>query len=289
MTDQRACERCERPTRDDAYICDHCVNELDRTLGDVPAAVEEILITITRQKGAATTGTASSATKPLPWHDKAAEALRHLNATLVGWVRFCDAEQVRGRPTWFPREHPEDREKTLGECSRWLLHVTNGLALHDTANRAVEEITDAVAECWRIVFWKKRSRSYLGKCEQTIRDDDGGIILLNCQGEVYAEEGETLGVCEDCEQTLDVHQRKTEIDKRLDDHLCTASEAAGFATYLDLGIDRERMRKRINQWHSRERLLPARTEQHDDGSETAWFRWREIRELLVAEYRRDSA
>lgn len=286
---ETTCERCERPARDNAHVCDHCIGEFERTLGDIPAAVEEVEITLTRQKGAATNGTSSSATKPLPWHDKAAEALRHLHATLVKWVRFYDAEQVRGRPDWFPREHPESREKTLRECSLWLIHVRNGVAFHDSATEAIDELTDAVAECWRIVFWKKRSRSYLGKCEQAVTDDDGTIILLSCQGEVYAEEGEDAGICEDCEQPVNVLVRKAEIDQRLDDHLCTAAEAAGFATYLDLGVDRDRMRKRINQWHSRERLLPARTEQHDDGSETTWFRWREIRELLVAEYRRDSA
>lgn len=270
---ETTCQACERTTRDDAYLCDHCVEEFDKALGDVTWLDTELETTITRQRGAATNGGSRSATTPLPWHERASAAQRDLHALLVSWVRFCVAEGVRGLPTW----EPADR---LPSLARWMLHATRGLALHELGPDAFAELTDAVASCRSVVFWKRKSRVYLGKCEQVVRDPEtDDVILACCPGDVYAEEGEQVGHCEECEQGVTVVIRQAEINKRLEDKLFTAAEAATAATYLGLHADRDRIRKRINQWHTRGRVLPARREGDD-----VWFRYADLRPLLFAEF-----
>lgn len=263
---------CGRPTRDEAFVCDPCIEELDKALGDCGWLEEELETTITRQRGAATSGGARSATTPLPWHEKASDARRTLHSTLATWVRFIEEEGVRGRPAWEPKD-------SLGSMSRWLMHVTAGLGFHELGHDAVDEITDAVAECRRVVFWKRKNRIYLGKCEQVVKDEDDVVVTLSCDGDVYAEEGDQVGECEECGQGVTVVIRKEQIDRRLNDKLFTAAEAATAAGYLGLHGDRDRIRKRINQWHTRGRILPARKE-----GDESWFRYSDLRPMLFAEF-----
>lgn len=267
---------CGKPTRDDAYVCDDCLDLLARTLGDVPALLEEVDITITRQQAAGQHGTSTArpAERPLPWNEKAAEALRALHSTLVGWVRFCDEEQVRSRD---PRDGlPED---DTADLARWLMWRVDGLAFHELGHDAVDQIADAAAQCWRIVFWKRRNRIYLGTCGKVAEHD--GEPGDPCPGEVYADEGSVYGVCEDTTEHIhSVTERQAELTRRLDDTLGTAAEIAGMTVYLGLDADRETVRKRINQWHTRARIRPA---QHSPAGDPM-FRYGEVRALLYATF-----
>lgn len=272
--------RCGRPTRDDAFVCDDEKNQLDRALGDCTWLDEELETTITRQKGAATSGGPRSTETPLPWHERASDARRTLHATLCGWVRFCEVEQVRGLATWQP-------DDTLTSMARWLLHATRGLSLHELGVDAVDQITDAVAECERIVFWKKRSRIYLGKCGQVVKDPETDEVLsLSCAGDVYADEDEQVGACEECGQGVTVVIRKAEIDKLLDDRLCTAADLSRMAVFLGLEVPRESVRKKVLYWHRHKRITQRGTEPE---TESPMFRYGEVKTLLYAEFGRMTA
>src|SRR5689334_20695038 len=93
--------RCGRPTRDAAYGCDACGDDLARALGDVPWLDEELEVTITRQQGidyrrsGGGKGGKKPAERPLPGNWTASEARTHLKALLVLWTRLCDEEDVR--------------------------------------------------------------------------------------------------------------------------------------------------------------------------------------------------
>jgi len=271
--------RCGRPTRDDAYVCDTCYAALNRALGDVAWLDEELDTTITRQKAAVISGTARSAETSLPWHERAAIARRDLHSLLVLWVRFAREEQVRGVPEW----EAQDR---LPSLSRWLLHVTRGLTLLDIGPDAVDEITNAVAECERVVFWKRRSRVYLGPCGQRVEDEDGLVILERCAGEVYAEEGADVGTCDECDQGVTVVIRQGELNKELDDRLCSAAELARLAVILGLDVPREQVRKKIHYWHRHKRIVQRGV---DPETEAPLFRYGEVRGMLYAEFARDTA
>jgi hypothetical protein len=270
MTTETTC-RCGQPARDNGYVCDRCADRLATALGDVTWLADELETTITRQRGAPTTGSAPSAERGLPWHDKASEARRHLHALLVSWVRFCAEEHTRGVPSW----QPVDRLQSL---SRWLLHCVHGLTLHDIGPEAVDEITDAVADCERIVFWKRRSRVYLGPCTEMVGEDED----QPCPGEVYAEEGAPVGYCEECEGAVTVVIRRSELERELADRLCTAAEIARLATYLGLPADRDRVRKRVHYWHRHKRVVPRGKDESGD----PMFRYGEVRVMLYAEFGR---
>jgi hypothetical protein len=271
---------CGKPTRDNAVLCDDCTNALGRALGDVAWVVAELDTTITRQKAAAIgSGPRSSGSAPLPWHERAAEAKRDLHAILVAWVRFADEEHLAGRPTWWPQDRP-------ASLARWLLHVVHALARHELAPDALDEVTDAVATAERIVFWKRKNRIYLGTCGQTVTDEDGEVLTLTCPGEVYAEEGDAVGTCDECGQGVTVVIRKSEIEQRLADRLCTAAEIATYAVHLGLEAPREKVRQRVHYWHRHKRLTPHGTSPAGDPT----FRYGDVRGMLYAEFgRRDAS
>lgn len=271
--------RCGRETRGETFtVCEQCESDLEKALGDCAWLDDELETTITRQRGAGMTGGSPSAEHGLPWHDKAAEAQRKLHGLLVWWMRFCVEEHVRGLPT----KDPADKIPSL---SRWLLHAVHGLTLHELGSDAVDEITDAVAECRRIVFWKRASRIYLGTCGQTVADEDGEVITLSCEGEVYAEEGEPVGTCDLCGQGVTVVIRKEQIDKRLHDRLCTPAEIATYAVYLGLSAPREQVRKRVNYWHRHKRI----EHKGDNQKGEPLFKYGDVRNMLYAEFGRNSA
>ena len=234
--------RCGRPTRDAAYGCDNCGDELARALGDVPWLDEQMEVTITRQQGidyrrlGHGKGGKKDAERPLPGNWTASEARTHLKALLVLWTRLCDEEDVRSSD---PRDGlPDDN---LPAISRWLMWRVDGLMLHEAAGDAVDEIKSAVAHCHRLID-RHPERQYLGPCSAC---DDGRL---------YARPGGSLATCESCDTSLDAAAVRTRLLAELDDRLCTAAEIARLSTYLGLKANRDQVRNRINQWHSRGRI-----------------------------------
>lgn len=278
MSEPKSECRCGRETKDGEYVCRECIGQLEKALAECPWMDDELDTTITRQKAAAISGGSPGAEKGLPWHERAANAQRSLHSLLVLWVRFCAEESVRGAPADFPDDN-------IPALSRWMMQCLHGLTLHEIGPDAVDEITDAVADCRRIVFWKKASRLYLGTCGQVVTDEDGEVVILSCPGEVYAEEGEPVGECDECKQGVTVVIRKGEIDKRLHDRLCTPAEIATYAVYLGLSAPREQVRRRVNYWHRHKRI----EHKGDNPRGEPLFQYGEVRKLLYAEFGRESA
>lgn len=264
---------CGRPTRDAAYVCEDCLNDLSRDLNECPGLDEELEITITRQRGAALGGgSANSGETALPWHDKASEAQRELHNALASWVRVCIEEGVRHQAAH--DNAPSDR---IMGMSRWLLWRVDGLAFHEAGYEAVREISRATERVRNIVFFKPAPRMYLGACDQI--DEEGP-----CPGDVYARQGQDEGYCELCGQEYPVDQRRADMENQLDDKLFTAAEIAHLATYLGLDADRERVRKLVNQWHKRGQI----SERGHDG-DSPRFRYGSVRVKLASLATRESA
>src|SRR5690606_39238814 len=85
----------------------------------------------------------------------------------------------------------------LPAISRWLLWRVDGLALHDIGPEAVDEITDAVAQCHRLVD-RRPDRQYLGTCSADKPDGE------TCAAELYAYPGRRSIVCPTCEVEWDI-------------------------------------------------------------------------------------
>lgn len=267
------CRTCRKPTRDHAYLCDQCHNKLDQVLNEMTWRDEEIDISITRQKGVnLNSGGSRSAETPIPWHDKAAEARRHMHAILRLWVRYCTDENVRGRPGFTPRD-------TLPSLARYLGPCTHGLTLLEIGPDAYEEITKAAAECDRIIFWKRRNRLYLGPCERTITDEEG-TDAGPCPGDVYADEDAAVGNCDLCGDGVTVVVRQGELNDKLDSRLCTAAELATICVHLGLQAPRERVHKMVHYWHRHKRIVSHSTAPNGD----PMFRYGEVRTMLYTEF-----
>jgi hypothetical protein len=257
--------RCGRPTRDAAYGCDTCGDQLARALGDCTWLDEQMEVTITRQQGidyrrlGGSKGGKKDAERPLPGNWTASEARTHLRALLVSWTRLAHDESVRSSD---PRDGlPDDN---LPAISRWLLWRVDGLMLHEAAGDVVEEITSAVAHCHRLID-KHPERQYLGPCSACP------------EGRLYARPGSKQATCESCDVTVDADVVRKRLLEELDDRLCTAAEIARLSTYLGLQAGREQVRKRINQWNARGRI-----EAHPSFSDETTFQFGEVYGLLVA-------
>ncbi len=257
--------RCGRPTRDAAFGCDSCGDQLARALGDCTWLDEQMEVTITRQQGidyrrlGGSKGGKKDAERPLPGNWTASEARTHLKALLVLWARLCFEEGVRSSD---PREGlPDDN---LPAISRWLLWRVDGLMLHEAAGEVVDEITSAVAHCHRLID-KHPERQYLGPCSA-------------CDGRLYARPGGKQATCETCDTSVDAEVVRKRLLDELDDRLCTAAEIARLSTYLGLQAGREQVRKRINQWHKRDQI-----EAHAAFSDDPAFRFGEVYAMLVGD------
>lgn len=241
MSNQRMTEcRCGKPTRDDAYVCDDCLDSLARALGEVPWLDDELEVTITKRKGIdyrrVGGGKGGKREQPSPPEWTASNARTHLKGILVAWVKFCHEENVRNSSP--SRTLPDDDLKAI---SRWLLWRVDGLALHDIGPEAVDEITSAVAHCHRLID-RPADRQYLGVCATC----DGGRL--------YAPPGGSFARCNACGERVDAERLREGLLSELDDRLCTAAEIARLSTYLGLRAGRDVVRKRINQWHVRHRI-----------------------------------
>ena len=259
MTDTATTCRCGQPTRDAAYTCDTCSQQLAIALGDIPWLTEELDTTITRQKGATYNGSTSrGAEAPSPVHWGASEARSHLKALLVSWVLFSHETGVRNASPHIGL--PDD---DLVSLSRWLLWRVDGFALLDIGPEVVDEITEAVATCRRVID-RPADRQYLGACD------------MCPTGRLYARPGGTWARCDGCDQATEADKIRERMLRELDDRLCTAAEIAQLSTYLGLRADRETVRKRINQWHKRGRIA----REHAFSEEPA-FRFGIVWRLLV--------
>lgn len=222
--------RCSRPT--EAYVCLDCLDELARALRDVPWLDDELDVTITKQRGIPTTGGSASRETALPWHEAAAEARRHLRALLVSWVLFCDEEKVRAQ-----NYEPGLPADTMTAMSRWMLLRVDGLGLVDIGPDAVEEITDAVDTCRKVID-RAPDRWYAGPCD--------------CGADLYAKRREGTVECRDCGATHDVGLRRAWLLAEAEDQLANAATVARAVSWL--GVE-PLTPSRVRKWAERGRII----------------------------------
>lgn len=246
--------RCGKPTRDVHTVCDDCGDMLTRALSEVPWMDDELDTTITRQRAIPTESGSPSASCSckddeidrcphggLPWHEKAADARRALHGLLSTWCRFCEEENVR-------HQSPMDglpREDTLPAMSRWLLWRVDGLTLHDIGPEAVDEITDAVAECNRLID-RRPDRWYAGPCNA---EDEEGV---ECGADLYAKRTKGLVECRDCGASYDVAARRTWLLAAAEDRLADAATIARSVSWL--GAE-PLTASRVRKWAERGRIV----------------------------------
>lgn len=237
---------CGRPTRDAAFGCDDCADELSRFLGDVPWLVEQLDVTITGQRAKRPgTGGAASSDTDLRWNAKAANVRRALRTHLAIVVKLCERRRVAHQSPY--QGLPTDEIEAM---SRWLLWRVDGLTL---VEEFVDTLRDSLAiekRAYRLID-RKPDRMFLGMCELA----KVGV----CDGAVYVTLGSPVGKCRVCGMKYDPEDRRRSLEAALDDRLCTAAEIAHLATYLGIEAKRDVVRNRVNQWRQRGQIVPKAT------------------------------
>jgi len=243
VTQQKCVTGCGRPTRDVRLLCDQHVWELEQALAEIPALLDELKVTLTRQDklghGEGGNKPTKASEQPLPFNVHASANLGDLRIYLVGWVRDLYETSSLAGPACLNCHHgtcqairwhvlPPD---TLRGMSRWLLARLDVLAKHPAAEDIHSEICGIAlhptGSAWRAVDRAAtKTRFVVGPCPEL----DGAV---NCLGEVWAyiptrEEERAVMVCAECGTTwesqqwmragkriLDEKNRRVAVDRQL--------------------------------------------------------------------------
>lgn len=238
-------------------ICRTCASTLERDLAHVPALQAELEMqtarVASRDHGPAT----KAAERPLPFDARASERTWLLRNTLTGWVRDLEPDPHRG-----PRD-------TLADLARWLITRHSDLIVHPAAGDACSEIHYAVTQAWRVVD-APPERVFLGACTE-------------CSADLFAPVDATVVRCRDCTTEHDPADLRDALTAKLDGHLVTATEFAGYAVRY-LGVNpktQERLEGRVRAWASRGRVEAVGRQTRQDGPPQPTYRFGDLAARLA--------
>lgn len=208
---------CTRPSRNDAYLCDHCANQLYQALGDIPWHLDELATSIARTTGIdyTTKGGTPSATRPLPYNPAAGDAARTITKALTKWVTFCRRAAV---PHQGPTDNPTE-EMTAVEMSRWLMWRVDGLALHPSGVGAANDFARALDKA-QYAIDRPEDKEFYGPCE-------------GCGHDLYGKPKSAEIVCL-CGHKADTAERNKWMSAQIMGRLVTATEASGLLSRFGL-------------------------------------------------------
>lgn len=228
---QQSCT-CGQPTPESAYMCIDCHGQLWDALNEVPELVDELELTLTKQRRFATQTDAPRSTSDdaLPFNIAASRALDRLRVLLVQLVRRSIESHVHSLD-WRDRSPGE----SIVTMSTWLTYRVDGITQQPWAAEAMQ-LVDIVRHSAYVID-RPAERTFAGPCDQ-------------CGHDLYAVDGKTTVTCRDCELTYDLDERRAWLLSLVDDRLATAVEISRALTSLSLPVTAERIR----QWKHRERI-----------------------------------
>jgi hypothetical protein len=197
--------RCDRPAGD-AFVCPQCVDDLEVSLGDAPALLEDGRIAA--EKDARFTAAAAGGGTPLVFSPEAAERVAKLENELTTTVRMLCEHRGLDVPTL-------DAEG----ASRWLLTNIQSLALDIGGPEALQHIIAATTAVRKVID-RPDGRVYIGLCHKD-------------RSAMYARKGRAEHQCKTCGETYVVEQMLAEQQLKVMNLLLTLREIADLsATYL---------------------------------------------------------
>ncbi len=203
---------CDRPVAD-GYVCMRCAHTLEQALGDIPAVVHQLNLTLAKAGRFSARNERVGSETPLPLDPRASQAASNLRAHLVGWVRLVAEE--RGLPL------PAD---TLDAMSRFLLANVEWLRHHEAGHEAVAELAHShvhgperscsgdICVIMRLID-RPAERWYAGPC-----------TAGDCGADLYASAEKGNVDCRDCGATYDVAARRAWLLTEAEDVLATTTE-----------------------------------------------------------------
>lgn len=219
MTAENLCVRCGRPTPD-GYACATETRkgaEQLRLICDTVPAARDVAHGLSRRSGGGNAGGKPGSQIPI---DLTAMAkLDAVQGSLTTWARHVVAE--RGSiPSWTGDDDLVNAARYLGEHLEWWRH-----------RRQVDEFLTDVDACARVVAGIARGpaeQRFLGPCGApihigTLSEPDK---TYECDGDIYAREGASVGRCRTCGAEVASEDRRAWLDAEVRSHAFRAAEIA---------------------------------------------------------------
>lgn len=205
------CPTCGRE-QDAGLLCHACTSLLERDLGDVPAIVAELDITLSKQARIGNGAPGGLARERMPMHEGARLAADYLQNTLTTWAR--DVSDTAGW-VWVASNLPPS-----DQSARALLALIDHIRRHPAVVELVDEVADAIKQARRVVD-RPADRQYLGKC---LAEFEG----VECTEEIWARPGADEVACKVCGITHEVGERRAWLLNEAKDVICTVKEASSY-------------------------------------------------------------
>lgn len=311
LRDQATADVCDcgRPTRDGAFVCEDCLDVLAESLRslqpgrdphrgrpavfaswcpfpavhvgeEVPGLWATLLSVVAGEQGVdyrkVGGGSGGSDATGIELNERAARIARTVERSVRDLVVACMASRVghSAPTTTAPTRAPgRSRAQMVPDMCRWLLWRVDNMAWHPDVAPLVHAVNEAVDSAVWVVD-RPPTRQQLGPCPV-----DG------CPGVLSATLGGIWARCteKDCRHTTEAQPLRDDVLAKVGSSLVTAAEFADLAVYLGGYADwtkaRDQIRKRVNQWSARHRVVAA-----TGTGETARFRFNELYALEAAHH-----
>jgi hypothetical protein len=246
------CQRCQRPTGDQSYVCEACVAPVVEALLTVPGLVDELPAAIWRQTRYGSGGVGGWQE---PWDQRAQDAHDAVTNALTTVARdVAETRGMYGPSPMTPMRGPTCRtgwgcahrtchiitasqpEHPGASAARWLAGQVGWLRHRPDAGTVLEELRAAVGQLRRVVD-RPPDRQIVGVCE--------------CGEHLYGVPGRPVARCRGCGRDYDVESSRAGLRAYAEGLLLTAAEIATLALTTGLTASRDRTRNLVNQWATR--------------------------------------
>jgi hypothetical protein len=173
---------CDTPVAE-AYVCSHHTHQLEQTLGDIPATIHQLNLTLAKQTRYADRNERGSSEQPLPMDPAASAASSELRHHLCNWVTII--AETRGQPLPAAAIYHPGGEPGMDTLARWMLTHVEWLRHHEHGHVAVEELTGDMRTARRVIDVPANRTTFpVGPCPEI----DAAAVWAGCwcPGEVRA-------------------------------------------------------------------------------------------------------
>jgi hypothetical protein len=222
------------------------VDDLERTLAELPALISHLESTLARQVGRGTTNGPRTSERPLPFNPRAGTELRKLHALLLAWVSDPDTVWVAPTDLAALGVHIRTRyQPPAGEpadLARVLFARLDGILRHPDAEQLLARLTDLTAKAWAAVDVPP-DRMFFGLCE--------------CGAELRVEREQVTVQCPRCLTDHQVAAQMQRLEVEVANLLLPIRDIARMAAFLGEFPDTARTEAKLNLWVHRKQLKPA--------------------------------
>lgn len=245
---------CTKPSGDQSFCCTHCLDDLEVALGDVPALMEDLLVTLMRQdRMPPTPNKQRRRSEHTRWDDELNSDVEDQGRLLAakGYNRTLHNRQagevmstLGNAVTTAVRALAEPLRITLpvmdaAAASRWLLTNLASVALSPAGPDIVADVVREHHRAMRVID-RPEERTYIGLCDK-------------CHTAMHARPYDLTHRCA-CGEAYDIAERRQDQTDRVLESLFSLAEIADLSTrYLGGRLTI----KQLEGWVRRGRLRKA--------------------------------